>query len=133
MKGSVTKYNVKGSSRPKWRFRLCVGKDAAGKYLYEGGAGFAKESEADAAMRKHLATVEKRKGEAPPEDPPLGEWVTRWLGTYAPQSCQAKTLERYFGLAKYLTDSRLKRCGPWRRRPSPNCVGRYSRMPSSQC
>lgn len=105
MKGSTTKYAVKNSSKPKWRYRVYVGKDAAGKNIYEGAAGFAKESEAAEAMRKHLASVEKRRGEAPREDPPLGEWVTRWLETYAPQQCAPKTLERYGGLVKYLTES----------------------------
>jgi hypothetical protein len=33
MKGCIDKYVVKGSSKPRWRFRIYTGKDAAGKKL----------------------------------------------------------------------------------------------------
>jgi len=66
MKGSVTKYVVKGSSRPRWRFRVYAGKDEAGKKLYEGNGGFLKEGEAQTAMKTRMEEIGARSG-APPE------------------------------------------------------------------
>src|ERR1700691_1297087 len=43
MKGSITKYTITGSSRPRWRFRIYTGKDEVGRKLYEGRGGFAIE------------------------------------------------------------------------------------------
>jgi Arm DNA-binding domain len=51
MRGSVTKYTVKGSSRPRWRYRIEASKDKHGNRVQEGRGGFAKEGEARDAMR----------------------------------------------------------------------------------
>lgn len=110
MKGSVTKYTVKGSSRPKWRYRLRLGKDESGNRLREGRGGFAKEGEAREAMDKRIGEIKARRN-APPEQPPkpaeitLGQWLEKWLETYATQRCQPKTLERYRQLAQYVTSA----------------------------
>src|ERR1035438_4406502 len=97
----VTKYTVKGSSRPKWRYRLRLGKDASGKELREGRGGFAKESEALDAMRDRTKEIIEQRN-APPEaakqpkpaEVTLGDWLSRWIATYAVHSCQPKTIER---------------------------------------
>jgi integrase len=110
MTGSVTKYTLKGSSRPHWRYRICVGKDPTGKYLYEGRGGFAKQAEAADAVRQHIQRLKER-GALPPEvlgvlpKETLGKWLTHWLDTYAVDRCQPKTLERYRQLAKYVCAS----------------------------
>lgn len=110
MKGSVTKYTVKGSSRPRWRYRLRLGKDEGGKELRDGRGGFAKEGEALAAMRDRIKEILEQRN-APPEtatqpakpaDPTLGEWLSRWIATYAVHRCQPKTIERYTQLADYI-------------------------------
>jgi integrase len=102
MKGSITKYKVKGSRRPRWRFRISVGRDENGRRLYEAGAGFAKEGEAHDAMRKRFEEIRNKRSEAPQSHRSLREWLTEWLDTYAPDRCQRKTLERYRQLADYV-------------------------------
>ena len=105
MQGSVTKYNIKGSSRPRWRFRIYTGKDSAGRKLYEGNGGFGKEGEAQTAMKCRMDEIAVRNAPATPAPPPqkaLGDWVQQWLDTYALDRCQPKTLERYRQLAAYL-------------------------------
>jgi hypothetical protein len=51
MKGSIDKYTVKGSSKPRWRFRIYMGKNDAGAKQYVCGAAFEKQGEAADAMR----------------------------------------------------------------------------------
>lgn len=109
MKGSVTKYAVKGTSRPKWRYRIYTGKNDDGKKIYEGRGGYDKQGAAADAMREHMAEIETRA--SAPSTPPapaapewtLGSWLQHWLATYAPLRCQPKTLERYQQLAGYVT------------------------------
>ncbi len=116
MKGSVTKYAVKGSSRPKWRYRLRLGKDASGKELREGRGGFAKESEALDAMRDRTKEIIEQRNapqvatqpEPKPAEVALGEWLSRWIATYAVHSCQPKTIERYKQLADYIIKAQRK-------------------------
>jgi integrase len=108
MKGSVTKYIVKGSSRPKWRYRLRVGKDEGGNQAREGRGGFAKEGEARDAMDGRIKEIKEQRSAAPkqPPKPPevtLGAWLRAWIETYATQRCQRKTIERYRQLAAYIT------------------------------
>src|SRR5438876_10631416 len=108
MKGSVTKYKIKGSSRPRWRYRIFAGKDANGRKLYQGAGGFEKEGDADTAMRKHMGRLRVGKEATPSEriETPrwtLGTWVQNWLDTYGSKRCQLKTLERYRELAEYVT------------------------------
>ncbi len=107
MKGSITKYTVKGSSRPKWRYRLRVGKDEAGNELRVGEGGFAKEGEARDAMRDRINEIIRQRNtpeEAPkPPEMTLREWLPHWIGTYAVQTCQPKTIERYAQLITYIT------------------------------
>jgi integrase len=104
MKGSVTKYVVTGSSRPRWRYRISVGRDENGRRLYETRAGFAKEGEARDEMKKGMEALKLRQGrEAPSIQKRLGEWLEFWLATYAPNKCQPKTLERYHQLVAYVT------------------------------
>ncbi|MCX6625080.1 MAG: site-specific integrase [Acidobacteria bacterium] len=50
MIGSVTKYPVSGTSRPRWRYRLSIGMDPQGKRLYATAAGFGTEKAARDAM-----------------------------------------------------------------------------------
>ena len=112
MKGSVTKYVVTGSSRPKWRYRIRLGRDENKVYQREGRGGFAKEGDACEAMRIRIDEIRAQRN-APPEtpkaltppDPTLGEWLTRWIENYAVHTCQPKTLERYRQLARYITDA----------------------------
>jgi|SRR5579862_3928472 len=107
MKGSITKYTVKGSSRPKWRYRLRIGRDEAGKELREGRGGFAKEAGARDAMRDRIEEIIRQRNtpqeEPKPAEMTLREWLAHWLDTYAVQTCQPKTLERYTQLAAYVT------------------------------
>jgi len=105
MTGSITKYVVKGSSRPRWRFRIYTGKDDTGRKLYEGSAGFAKEGDARAEMQNRMAEIPNRNAPLAPAPAPrktLGDWLQQWLDTYALDRCQPKTLERYWQLAGYL-------------------------------
>lgn len=110
MKGSVSKYSVTGSSRPRWRYRIDSGVDEAGKRIQEGKGGFGKQSEAEAAMREHIAELHARAEASAksvfeagaPKPKTLEGWLTHWLDTYAPDRCQPKTLERYRGLAAYI-------------------------------
>jgi integrase len=102
MRGSVTKYVVKGSSRPRWRFRVYAGKDEAGKKLYEGNGGFLKEGKAQTAMKTRMEEIGARSGAPPVPGKCVGEWLEQWLDTYALDRCQPKTLERYRQLAAYL-------------------------------
>lgn len=103
MKGSITKYTVSGSSRPRWRFRIYVGKDANGKKVYEGRAGFGKESEAAEAMRDQIVEFAKPPEPPTPEDVQLGEWIEAWIERYATERCTPKTIERYRQLGGYIT------------------------------
>ena len=106
MKGSVTKYTVKGSSRPRWRYRIDAGKDAQGHRIQEGRGGFAKEGEARTEMQRHMQEIQGRSAAAPApprHEKTLADWLQTWLDTYAVDHCQPKTLERYRQLANYVT------------------------------
>jgi integrase len=102
MKGSVTKYVVEGSSRPRWRFRIYTGKNDAGKKLYEGKGGFLKEGEAQTSMKSCMEEIGARSAAPPVPGKSVGEWLEQWLDTYALDRCQPKTLERYRQLAAYV-------------------------------
>jgi len=102
MKGSVTKYTIKGSSRPRWRYRIDASKDEQGNRIQEGRGGFAKEGEASDAMRIHMDEIQARNRSVPRPKKTLGEWLQTWLDTYATDRCQPKTLERYRELAEYV-------------------------------
>lgn len=107
VKGSITKYTIKGSSRPRWRYRLRIGKDEGGKELRDGRGGFVKEAEARDAMRDRIDEIIRQRN-APEETlkPPettLREWLAHWMSTYAVQTCQPKTIERYTQLTTYIT------------------------------
>jgi integrase len=105
MKGSVTKYNIKNSSRPRWRYRIYLGKDALGKKLYDSsGAGFRKEADAVDAMRSRMREIEAERTGKPAPKISLGEWLQTWLDTYGRDRCQPKTLERYRQLAAYVIE-----------------------------
>lgn len=106
MKGSVTKYTVKGTTRPRWRYRIDAGKDDQGNRIQEGRGGFAKEGEASDEMRRHMDEIQARGAEAPvvpAREKTLADWLQTWLDTYAVDRCQPKTLERYRQLANYVT------------------------------
>jgi integrase len=104
MKGSIDKYTTKGSSKPHWRYRIYTGKDAAGVKQYVTRAGFEKQAKADEEMRHRIYDLEKLRNQpAAPEEIPLGSWLTRWIDTYAVNTCQLKTLERYRQLVRYIT------------------------------
>lgn len=106
MKGSITKYIVRGSSRPKWRYRLRLGKDGSGKELREGRGGFDKEREARDAMGERIGEIKAQRN-APAETPTLeitlADWLARWIDRYAVHTCQPKTIERYKQLVSYVT------------------------------
>ena len=104
MTGSIGKYSVKGSSRPRWRYRIYVAKDATGKWQREGKGGFGKEAEANEAMQLHMLTLKTRSAAVSPAGPiwTLTTWVHHWLDHYGPTRCQPKTLERYRELAAYI-------------------------------
>lgn len=100
MRGSVTKYSIKGSSRPRWRYRLDSGKDEQGQRIQEGGGGFLKEGDARDAMGARIEEIKQERNAKPeeppkPPDPTLSEWLGTWLETYASKRCGPKTMERY--------------------------------------
>jgi hypothetical protein len=110
MKGSVTKYTVKGSSRPRWRYRIDAGRDSSGRRLYDGAGGFAKEGEARQAMKAYMERLAAAaaSAEVPPPAPAektVAQWLRAWLDSYAEHTCTPKTLERYRQRAAYVTDS----------------------------
>src|SRR5436305_1930668 len=78
MKGSVDNYKVKGNKKPKWRFRIYVGKNAAGIKQYEQKAGFPRESDAYDAMRRRIAEIEEREGKLAPTTETFGDYLRRW-------------------------------------------------------
>jgi integrase len=107
VKGSVTKYTVNGSSRPRWRYRIDAGKDQ-GHRIQQGRGGFAKEGEARIKMQRHMQEIQGRSAAAPAaprHEKTLADWLQIWLDTYAVDHCQPKTLERYRQLAAYLTET----------------------------
>jgi integrase len=104
MKGSIEKDNTKGSKKPRWRYRIYLGRNVGGKKLWDSKAGFAKQAEASEAMRTRIEELEREKTQpASAEHQTLGQWLALWLDTYAVDRCQPKTLERYQQLAKYIT------------------------------
>lgn len=107
MKGSITKYTVSGSSRPKWRYRLFIGLDTSGKQIRDGAAGYAKEADAARAMRSRIVEIERERNAPTAPSPSTGitvaGWLTEWLRVDAVRSCQRKTLSRYRQLASYIT------------------------------
>jgi integrase len=103
MDGSITKYAVKGSSKPRWRYRIYLGKDERGRKLYDGRGGFEKQGDAADDMRRRWHELRAERGKAPAQEKTLGEWIRTWLDTYAVDRCQPKTLERYHQLAEYVT------------------------------
>lgn len=105
MKGSVTKYIVTGSSRPKWRYRLFLGRDENGAQLRAGEGGFAREADAVTAMRRKIAEIEHARNMpvAPSTTLTMAGWLTEWLNVHAVRSCERKTLSRYRQLATYVT------------------------------
>jgi len=109
MKGSVTKYAVSGSSRPKWRYRLRIGRNEHGHEIREGKGGYAKEGDAREAMQNRIAEIlaQRNAPSVPPKDSgtTLGEWLQKWLDSYAIERCTPKTRERYFQLARYVPES----------------------------
>jgi integrase len=113
MKGSVTKYSITNSSRPRWRYRIDAGKDEQGHRLQPGKGGFRKEAEAEEAMRKHMdeivlarETAAGQRHNLPVKAPPtLAEWLRTYLDTYGVERCQPKTLERYRELANYIINA----------------------------
>jgi integrase len=105
VKGSVTKYTVKGSSRPRWRYRIDAGSDQRHR-IQEGRGGFAKEGEARTEMQRHMQEIQGRSAAAPApprHEKTLADWLQTWLDTYAVDHCQPKTLDRYRQLANYVT------------------------------
>lgn len=105
MKGSIDKYNTKGSSKPHWRYPIYTGKDASGVKQYVTRAGFEKQGEAADSMRDRIEELRRLSNlPAAPEEIQLGSWLTRWIENYAVHSCQPKTLERYRQLARYITE-----------------------------
>ena len=82
MKGCLTKYVVKGSSRPKWRYRVYTGKNEDGKKQFEGRAAFEKQADAAFAMRQHLEELRTRSTGGNAATPiSLGPWLEKWLDT----------------------------------------------------
>ncbi|MBZ5677981.1 MAG: Arm DNA-binding domain-containing protein [Acidobacteriia bacterium] len=79
MTGSVTKYRVKGSSRPKWRYRIYLGKDEQEKKRYAGKGGFNKEAEASEAMRRQIGTLNVPAETSSDKTETLGFWLGVWL------------------------------------------------------
>jgi integrase len=106
MKGTITKYITAGSSRPKWRYRLFLGRDENGKQRRDGAAGFAREADAAAAMNIKIAELTAKENNVAP--PPSTEitvamWLTDWLENNAAQECEHSTVARYRQLAGYIT------------------------------
>jgi len=95
--------HCKGSGRPRWRYRIDAGKDEQGSRIQEGHGGFAKEGEDRNAMKTHMDEIQVRTAEVQEAPRTLGQWLTEWLDTYAPDRCQPKTIDRYRQLAEYVT------------------------------
>lgn len=107
MKEGIDKYGVAGSSRPKWRYRVRLGKDPiTGKLKRISGAGFDTEGEAVTAREKKLEEI-KNENSAVPVPPSTDITVAGWLAQYvdevAPGECEHTTVQRYRQLAGYIT------------------------------
>ncbi len=106
MTGCVDKYSVKGSSKPRWRYRIYAGKNPEGVKQYPSAGGFETQKEAADAMRQRINELERHAGRTPKAKVTFGEHLRWWLEHHAPLRCTPKTLERYTQLAAYiLTDS----------------------------
>lgn len=104
MTGSIDKYAIKGSTKGRWRYRIYAGKTSTGTKEYLTAAGFEMRTEAAEAMRQRIAELQRKGNQlAAPADIPLRSWLVRWINTYAAQTCQPKTLERYRQLTRYVT------------------------------
>jgi len=103
MKGSVTKYAIKGSSRPRWRYRVDACGDASGRRIQAGAGGFMKERRRSpwGEGRAHRtdqgghrgASRDASAGSRGEDRKPVG-YVNGSKGMLV-HTCQAKTLERY--------------------------------------
>jgi integrase len=100
MKGSIDKYTIKGSSKPRWRYRLYIGKAANGVKQWESHGGYEKQGDAAVAMRLRIDELRLHRGQAVPIT--FGEHLRQWLDQHAPQRCTPKTLERYHQLSSYV-------------------------------
>jgi integrase len=98
--GSIDKYEVKGSSKPRWRYRIYTGRDAAGQKQYTSKAGFEKQGDAADAMRLRMNELEHAAGRPAPVA--FGEHLQQWLDNHATQRCAPITLQRYRELAAYI-------------------------------
>ncbi len=108
MTGSIDKYVVKGSSKPRWRYRIYTGKDAAGRKQWDSKAGFEKQGKAADAMRVRMKELEREAGRPTPVA--FGEHLQQWLNNHAAQRCAPITLQRYRQLAAYIPpDSALRK------------------------
>ena len=110
MNGSISKYKVTGSSRPRWRYRIEVGTDADGKRIQQGKGGFKTQADTENALKAHIEDLQARAvaefqaaiAAATPKPKTLRSWLAEWFDTYAPDKCSPKTLERYRGLSEYV-------------------------------
>jgi integrase len=114
--GCITKYFVKGTSRPKWRYRLSRGEDqTSGTRTRPGKGNFTTERECIEAKDAHIAQLRKELDGLGPvarvqdkeenENMPLCDWVNRRIDNYASATCELKTIERYQQLIRYLTEN----------------------------
>jgi hypothetical protein len=65
MTGSIDEYNIKSSSKPRWRYRIYAGKNEAGEKQYVGQAGFDKQADAAEVMRQHIEELRRRVVQVP--------------------------------------------------------------------
>jgi len=104
--GSVWKYTARSGQR-LWRFQF-EGDASEGKRQRLSKAGFSTRTDALNALHEAIKNYRERKTLPTATAMPLetvADWLRTWLRDYAPERCQPKTLERYFGLASYILDA----------------------------
>lgn len=104
MTGSIDKYFIKGSTKPHWRYRIYLGKDASGKKQWVSAAGFAKQGDASDAMRIRIDELLAAANAPILSKETFGEHVQTWLNDHASQRCTPLTLQRYRALVKYVLE-----------------------------
>ncbi len=86
--------NIQKRGKHSWRLKFDIGKDAAGKRLFEFVTVTGKRADAEAELARRLTAVNAG---AYVENSKItvGEFFDRWLSTYAEGAVSGKTLEGY--------------------------------------
>ena len=98
MRGTIIEHTPK-QGKKTFGYSLFLGRDASGKQLRLVKRGFAKESEAETALRKAIEERERTPA-AERTISTFAEFFERWFTECAKRKCAPKTAERYHELGQ---------------------------------